>query len=729
MSSQPYKTCRKPGQSIPEAVEELLAQMTLEEKLGQMSQSVGADITAVGSTRVHEPVEELIRKGRLGSMIQVGEPGELAGRVRRFQTLAVQESRLGIPLLFCQDVIHGFETVFPIPLAWSCSFDEQRIRAAAHTAAQEAACCGIMCAYSPMVDIPHDPRWGRAAETAGEDPWWGAQVAKALVEGLQDPADGGGLLACLKHYLGYAAAEAGRDYNTTEFSETALRNLYLPPFKAGIEAGAGSVMTGFNVVNGVPAVANRPLVKDLLRGELGFEGLVISDYAAVMELLEHGVAEDEAEAAAKALAATLDIEMTTNYFRRCLPRLIAEDTAKARMVDDAVRRILTAKYKLGIMDDPYRFLREKEIPTRVFAPQARAQSRELAVRSAVLLKNNGVLPLQKGGTAAVIGPFADSTDLCGCWSFSTRRQETVTLAQGLRAKGLRLLTEPGSGVEEALPGGIERARQAARRADVVVLALGESSVMSGEACSRMNIEVPPCQTELARAVLEEKKPTVLVLLNGRPLLLDWYDEHMDAILEGWALGSEAGAALADLLVGDEVPSGKLTMTFPRHTGQIPLYYNALPTGRPYVEGSGEHFQSKYLDGPNRPLYPFGHGLGYAECRCGELCLSAHELPAQGSITASLELTNLGSLPARETVQLYLRDCCASISRPVMELKGIQKAELAPKESRRVEFVITEPMLRFYDAQGRFASEPGRFEVMAGLSSDERTLKKQTFRLV
>lgn len=729
MSGKTYKTGRRPGQSIAQAVEELLAQMTLEEKLGQMSQSVGADIAAVGSTKVNDPVEELIRQGRVGSMIQVGEPAALAARIRRLQTLAVEESRLGIPLLFCQDVIHGFETVFPIPLAWSCSFDAPRIRAAAHTAACEAACCGIMYAYSPMVDVPHDPRWGRVAETAGEDPWWGAQVARALVEGLQDPADGGGVLACLKHYLGYAAGEAGRDYNTAEFSETALRNLYLPPFKAGVEAGAASVMTAFNVVNGVPAVANRPLVEGLLRGELGFDGLVISDYAAVMELLEHGVAEDEAEAACKALAATLDIEMTTACFRNHLPRLIREGKADERRVDDAVRRILTAKYRLGIMDDPYRFLREGEIPQRVFTPQARAESKELAVRSAVLLKNNGVLPLQKGKTVALIGPFADSADLCGCWSFSTRRNETVTLAQGLRAKGVRLVVEAGSGVEQPLEGGLERARAAARSADLVVLALGESGVMSGEACSRMDISVPGCQTELAQAVLQEKKPTALVLVNGRPLLLDWYDEHMDAILEGWALGSEAGAALADLLVGDQVPGGKLTMSFPRRTGQIPVYYNALPTGRPYVEGSGEHFQSRYLDGPNRPLYPFGHGLGYTECRCGELCLSAEQLTAGGSITASLELENLGCRPARETVQLYLRDCCASISRPVLELKAVQKAELAPGESRRIEFAITEPMLRFYDAQGRFVSEPGRFEVMAGLSSDERALKKQTFRLV
>lgn len=729
MSNQAFKTAQKPRQSIAQAVEELLQKMTLEEKLGQMSQSVGADIVAVGSTKVNEPVDELIRQGRIGSMIQVGEPRELAAKIRRFQTLAVEESRLGIPLLFCQDVIHGFETVFPIPLAWSCSFDEARIRAAAHAAAREAACCGIMYAYSPMVDVPHDPRWGRVAETAGEDPWWGAQVAKALVEGLQDPADGGGVMACLKHYLGYAAAEAGRDYNTTEFSETALRNLYLPPFKAGVQAGAASVMTAFNVVNGVPAVANQPLVRDLLRRELGFDGIVISDYAAVMELLEHGVAENEEEAAVKALNATLDIEMTTNYFRTRLPRLIAEKKVDERLVDDAVRRILTAKYKLGIMDEPYRFLREEEIPQAIFSQTMRAQSKELAVRSAVLLKNNGMLPLEKDKTVALIGPFADNTDLCGCWSFSTRRAETVTLAQGLRDKGLRLLVEPGCDVEQPMEGGVERARQAARQADLVVLALGESGVMSGEACSRMEITVPSCQTELAKAVLQENKPTALVLMNGRPLLLDWYDANMDAILEGWALGSEAGAALADLLVGDEVPCGKLTMSFPRHTGQIPLYYNELPTGRPYVEGSGEHFQSKYLDGPNQPLYPFGYGLGYAQCRCGELYLSAPELTATSSIVARLELTNLGGMPARETVQLYLRDCCASISRPVMELKGIQKAELAPGESRWIEFVITEPMLRFYNAQGAFASEPGRFEVMVGLSSDRRDLKKQTFRLV
>ena len=360
--NKPCRTARRPGQTIPEAVEELLAKMTTAEKFGQMYQSIGADITTVGTTQVKEPVEELLRAGQIGSMMQVGEPHDLAKRIRHFQDIAVNESRLGIPLLFCLDVIHGFETIFPIPLAWSCCFDEELIRQAAATSVREAACCGIDYIFSPMVDIPHDPRWGRVAETAGEDPWWGSRVSAALVKGMQED---GGVMACLKHYLGYAAAEAGRDYNTVEFSDSALHNTYLPPFAAGVKAGVKSVMTAFNVVNGVPAVANRPLVEGVLRGELGFDGVVVSDYAAVMELMEHGVAEDEADAAEKALAATLDIEMTTNYFRRHGEALLKAGRITMEQVDAAVRRILTAKYELGVMDDPYRFLREAEIDSTV----------------------------------------------------------------------------------------------------------------------------------------------------------------------------------------------------------------------------------------------------------------------------------------------------------------------------------------------------------------------------
>lgn len=723
--SEPCRTARRPGQSIPEAVEELLAKMTLAEKFGQMYQSIGADITTVGTTQVNEPVEELLRAGQIGSMMQVGEPHDLAKRIRRFQDIAVNESRLGIPLLFCLDVIHGFETIFPIPLAWSCCFDEQLIRQAAATGAREAACCGINYIFSPMVDIPHDPRWGRVAETAGEDPWWGSRVSAALVKGIQED---GGAIACLKHYLGYAAAEAGRDYNTVEFSTSALYNTYLPPFKAGVEAGARSVMTAFNVVNGVPAVANRPLVEGLLRKELGFDGLVVSDYAAVMELMEHGVAEDEAEAAEKALAATLDIEMTTNYFRRHGEALLKAGRITLEQVDAAVRRILTAKYELGVMDDPYRFLREEEIDATVYTPATLAQSRTLAARSAVLLKNDGVLPLSREKKLALVGPFADSRDLFGCWCCSTRKGEVATLAAGLREKGFALTVEAGSGVQQPLEGGIDRAVAAAKAADVVVLALGEDDQMSGEACSRMDITIPACQQALAAAVAATGKPTVLVLTNGRPLLLNWYDEHMNAILEGWAPGSEGGRALADLLAGDEVPGGKLTMSFPWHTGQIPVYYNELPTGRPFVPGSEEHFQSKYLDGPNAPLYPFGYGLSYGQCLCGPVELSADTLARGGRLIAAVMVRNAGGRAARETVQLYLRDRSASLSRPVQELRGYKQLVLEPGQKRRVEFTIDESLLGFYSARGEWLVEPGRFDVMIGLDSRAAKENKAGFVL-
>ena len=709
-----YKTGVKSDREIRLAVEELLEQMTLEEKLGQMTQSVGADIVTIGSTTVNEPVEDLIRESRIGSMIQVGRPEELAERVRRFQRLAVEESRLGIPLLFSQDVIHGFETVFPIPLAASSSFDMDLIRRAAETAAREASLCGINYIYSPMVDVVHDPRWGRVAESGGEDPYLGAQIARAMVEGFQGECLGEtehSVAACLKHYLGYGAAEGGRDYNTTEFGRTAMYNTYLPAFREGVRAGAGSVMTAFNVVDGVPAVANRWILEDVLRGQLGFEGVVISDYSAVMELMMHGVAEDEKEAAEKALNATLDIEMTTSFIRKYGRELTEEHAWAGERIDQAVRRILTLKYRLGLMDDPYRFLKEDRIAETVFCKEHLEQSRELAENSAVLLKNNGILPLKKGQTVALLGPFGDSTDLCGCWAFSTRKRETVTLAQGLRQSGFTVLTAADGGQAVSL----------ARQADVAVLALGETDVMSGEASSRMNIVIPKEQQELAEAVAATGVPTILCLMNGRPLLLEWYDRHCDAVLECYQLGSQAGAAIANLLTGKVNPSGKLTMSFPNHTGQIPWYYNYLPTGRPRPEGCEDHFTTGYLDGSNRPLYPFGYGLSYTDFRISDLELDRTCICAGEETVASVWVENTGAVSGKEVVQLYIRDVAASISRPVKELKGFCKLRLEPGEKRQVFFTIKEETLSFYDTNGNAVLEPGRFLIMVGNSSADETM--------
>lgn len=716
---------------IKEAVEILLGKMTLAQKLGQMSQSVGADISAIGTTKTVASPEEIIREGKAGSMIQVGEPHEMAERIRRYQKIAVEESELGIPLMFCQDVIHGFETVFPIPLAWSCSFEPERIKEAVRTSAREAGVSGIMYAYSPMVDISRDPRWGRVAEGAGEDPYLGACIARAQVEGMQaEGPEDKGMIACLKHFLGYGAAEAGRDYNTVELSETTMKNTYLPPFKAGIEAGAKSIMTAFNVMNGVPMVANRPLMEGLLRDELGFDGLVISDYGAVMELMAHGYAEDEKDAAKKAALATLDIEMTTTYYKEFMEELIAEGKVDEKVIDDAVRRILTAKYRLGIMDDPYRFLEEDRIDEIVFCKKHREQSKELAKHSCVLLKNNGILPLDKDAKdtkIALIGPFADSTDLSGSWSFSTRRGETVTIAQGFRNQGFECEVEAGSGVLDPVEGGVERAIALAKKSDIVILALGESSVIHGEACSRMDITIPKPQDALAKAVAATGKPVILVVTNGRPLLLDWYDKNMDAVLECWAPGTEAGDAVAELLFGVESPNGKLTMAFPVHTGQIPVYYNELRTGRPYMKGSGEHFQSKYLDGPNAPLYPFGYGLSYSTFELKDLTLSQPVLHENEVLKVSVTLTNTGNRAAWETVQLYLSDRTASIVRPAKELKGFKKEYLEAGESREVVFEITEEMLRFYHADGSFAAEAGKFELMTGTSSRDEDMLKTSFQ--
>lgn len=726
-----YRTGLKSGEEIQEAVEELLGQMTLEEKLGQMTQSVGADIVAIGSTTVKEPVEGLIRDGKIGSMIQVGPPKELAARIRRFQKMAVEETRLGIPLLFSQDVIHGFETVFPIPLGWAASFDMEMIRHAAGTAAKEASVCGINYIYSPMVDVVHDPRWGRVAESGGEDPYLGAQIARAIVEGFQGKELGEkehSVVACLKHYLGYGGAEAGRDYNTTEFSRTAMYNTYMPPFREGVKAGAGSVMTAFNVVDGVPAVANRWLLEDVLRGQLGFEGVVVSDYSAVMELMMHGVAENGKEAAGKALNATLDIEMTTSYLNQHGRELVRENGWAMDRINAAVRRILTIKYRLGLMDDPYRFLQEEKIDDVVFCQEHHDKSRELAQSSAVLLKNNGVLPLKEHQTVALIGPFADSRDLCGCWAFSTRKSETVTLKQGLERLGYQVLTEAGSSVETSIQDGVKKAVALAKQADVAVLALGENDVMSGEACSRMNIVIPKPQQKLAEEIVGIGVPVVLCLMNGRPLLLNWYEEHCDGILECWQLGSQAGAAIANLLSGKVNPSGKLPMSFPYHPGQIPLYYNALPTGRPKPEGSTEHFYSSYLDGPNEPLYPFGYGLSYTDFAIYDMEVDRSEIEAGDTVTVSAWVENTGKAAGEEVVQLYIHDVAASISRPVKELKGFVKAALKPGEKRRIQIPVTAEALSYYDTNGNQVLEPGRFVLMLGNSSADKHMLMKELRV-
>ncbi|WP_180978042.1 glycoside hydrolase family 3 N-terminal domain-containing protein [Mageeibacillus indolicus] len=718
-----YKKKPKNDREIQQAVQELLAKMTLPEKLGQMTQAVGAEISYIGSTGKGEPVEQRIREGKIGSMILVDEPTALAAKIKHFQKMAVEESRLGIPLLFAQDVIHGFETVFPIPLAWSSSFDLELIQGAAEIAAKEAAACGINYVYSPMVDLVRDPRWGRVAESAGEDPFLGSAIAAALVRGYQGEKIGctsHSVAACLKHFLGYGAAEAGRDYNTVDFSSTTMFNHYLLPFKAGIDAGAASIMAAFNVVDGVPVTANYKLLTEILRNKLNFTGVVISDYNGVLELIAHGVAVNEKEAAAKALKAGLDIEMTTNFFNRFGEELCCASRAITDNVDRAVTRILTLKYQLGLMDDPFRSLNSPEkIKSTVFCREHLAYSRKLAENSVVLLKNDSILPIKAEQKVALIGPFAESKDLCGCWSFSTRKNETTDLKSGFELLGWKVMTEAGCAVNEKINGGLQRAKLLAEKSDLVILVLGENDVMSGEACSRMSISLPAVQQELAESLAEIGVPLVLCLMNGRPLLLNWYAEHCQAILQCYQLGSQAGLAIAKILIGQVNPSGKLTMSIPYAQGQIPVYYNHLSTGRPLLdETSEEHFLSRYLDGPNHPLYPFGFGLSYTEFRMQEIELDKPTIAVNEEAEVAVTLANIGKYEGSEVVQLYIRDPSASIARPVKELKGFKKISLLPGQKKQVNFKVNREMLSFYDSDGELRCEPGLFILTLATSSDD-----------
>lgn len=713
---------------IRQEVEKLLDRMTLFDKIGQMSQS-GASDFSFGSDVESEPTEKLVAEGKVGSILGAFD----INRVFELQKIAVEQSPHRIPLLFNADIIHGFQTIFPVPLAWSCSWDLEAIKRACAISAKEAAASGTTFNHGPMVDITRDPRWGRVVEGAGEDPYLGALIARAQVEGFQGDNlfDNETIIACLKHFIAYGAAEGGRDYNTVDISEGTLRNVFLPPFKEGIEAGAGSVMNAFNIYQGMPVAGSRYLLNDLLRDELGFDGMLISDYGAIEEIHIHGAAKDGKEAAKLALEATMDIEMVTRLYFHYLPELIKEGVIKEEQIDEAVRRILTFKFKIGIMDDPFRYVQpEKEMEYHFNTAHLEA-SRDLARKSIVLLKNDGVLPLRNDGrTVALIGPFAASQDLLGPWQFSRYGMETVTLRDGLVAKGFtseRLLVASGCGVDSEIEGGFDKALTAATRADVVVLALGEDSNMSGEAASRTDIELPAVQRKLAEAIVGLGKPTVLVLTNGRPLILDWFDQHVNAIVETWFAGSQAGHAITDVLLGEYNPSGRLTMSFPHHAGQVPVYYNHFNTGRPVTpENAHMKFNSKYLDSPNEPLYPFGFGLSYSAVEYTEPLLDKCVMSRTETLSASVEVKNIGDLTCEEIVQLYIQDLHGSVVRPVKELKGFRKIKLQPGETQVVTFDVMEEDLKYYLQDKSFKAEAGLFKLFIGPNA--REVKKASFEL-
>lgn len=718
-------------------IDDLMGQMTLEEKLGQLNLPASGDIiTGAGS---NNNIVDKIKEGKVGGLFNI----KSAEKIRSVQQIAVEQSRLKIPLLFGMDVIHGYQTLFPIPLGMSCSWDIPLIERSARLAAQEASADGICWTFSPMVDISRDPRWGRVSEGSGEDSYLGSEIAKAMVKGYQgdDLSKNNTILACVKHFALYGAAEAGRDYNTTDMSRIRMYNEYLPPYQAAVDAGVGTVMASFNEIDGIPATGNKWLLTDLLRKEWGFNGFVVTDYTGITEMIDHGMG-DLKQVSALALNAGVDMDMVSDGLLTTLEASLKEGKITQQQIDQACRRILGAKYKLGLFDDPYRYCDVNRSKTEVFTPENRQVAREIAAQTFVLLKNDGqILPLQQNKTIALVGPLADNREnMPGTWSVAGDFAKSVSLLDGLKnalgneakilyAMGTNVVNDPALDARISIFGKptkwdnrsqkemIAEAVAASRKADVVIAAVGEAAEMSGEASSRSDISLPENQKELLEALLATGKPVVMVLFTGRPLAIAWEKANVPAILNVWFAGSEAGDAIADVLFGKVNPSGKLTMTFPQNVGQVPIFYNHKNTGRPLAEGKWfSKFRSNYLDVSNDPLYPFGYGLSYTAFDYKNLKLSSNELNSNGELKVSVEVTNSGNYDGAEVVQLYLRDLVGSVTRPVKELKGFQKVFLKKGETRPVEFTLTEKDLRFYNSELKLVSEPGEFKVFVGTSS-------------
>jgi beta-glucosidase len=716
-------------------LDSLLSIMTLEEKVGQLNlPSIGFDVTG---PLLSTDVEGKIKRGQVGGVFNTFTPVA----VRKLQDIAVKETRLGIPLLFGYDVIHGHRTIYPIPLGMAASWNMQLIEQIARASAREASADGINWVFSPMVDIARDPRWGRVSEGAGEDPYLGSRIAAAMVCGYQGDNfnDATHVMACIKHFALYGAGEAGRDYNTVDMSKLRMYNEFLPPYKAGIDAGVATVMTSFNEVDGIPASANHWLMTELLRNEWGFKGMVASDYTAINEMVNHGVG-DEREVARLGIEAAVEMDMVGELYLKHLPQLVKDGVVADSTLNKACRLVLAAKYDLGLFSNPYKFVNEERAKTEMMSKDHLTLSKQAAMESMVLLKNNNnTLPLKSSQKIAFIGPFVkDKRNLIGNWSGAGDWQKAASLWEGLEAKygANKFLYAKGCNIMDdenlrqqlnAHDGRIEmdtkspkqlldEAVSTAKKSDVVVVFLGETFGMSGEAACRTNIQLLSNQRELLKALKGTGKPIVLLLTNGRPLDLSWEDENMDAILETWFAGTMAGHAMVDVLFGDYNPSGKLAMTFPRNIGQVPIYYNAKNTGRPF--DANQKYTSKYLDSPNTPLYPFGYGLSYSEITYSNVQLDNSSMGADDVIKASVTVTNGGKLAAQETVQLYIRDLIGSITRPVKELKGFEKVFLNPGESKEVTFEIREKDLRFYNSKLKFVSEAGEFEIMIGRNSND-----------
>ncbi len=729
-------------------ITELMGKMTLEEKIGQLNLPGAGDITT--GQAANSDIAKKIREGKVGGLFNI----KTAERIRDVQKVAVEESRLKIPLLFGMDVIHGYKTVFPIPLGLSCTWDMEAVERSARIAANEASADGICWTFSPMVDIARDPRWGRIAEGSGDDAFLGSEIAKAMVKGYQgdDLKKNNTIMACVKHFALYGAAEGGRDYNTTDMSHIRMYNEYFPPFKASVDAGVGSIMTSFNEIDGIPASGNRWLMTEVLRDQWKFDGFVVTDYTAINEMIDHGMG-DLQTVSAMALRAGVDMDMVGEGFLNTLTKSLREGKITEAQIDAACRRILEAKYKLGLFEDPYRYCDVNRAKTEIFTDANRREARSIAAQSFVLLKNKGnVLPLKRSGTIALIGPLADNKEnMPGTWSVAADLANATSLLKGIKevaGPNVKILTARGSNLDEDSlfeeragmfgkslkrdhrPADVilREALDVAAQADVIVAALGESSEMSGESSSRTNIEIPAIQKELLAELVKTGKPVVLVLFTGRPLALKWEEENVPAILNVWFAGSEAGYAISDVLFGDVNPSGKLSTTFPQNIGQIPLYYNHKNTGRPLPEGKWfQKFRSNYLDVSNDPLYPFGFGLSYTSFSYSDIRLSNTTMDSNGSISATVTVKNTGSYEGKEVVQLYIRDMVGSVTRPVKELKGFQKINLKPGESKDVTFTIDVNDLKFYNSDLQFVAEPGDFRIFIGANS--RDVKEAGFKLL
>ncbi len=722
----------------------LISKMTLDEKIGQLVQYT-SDMAVTGPT-VNSKYKEDIQHGMVGSIFNAYTPAF----TRQLQEMAIKGSRLHIPLLFGYDVIHGHKTIFPVPLGESSSWDMALMQKSASVAAAEASADGLHWTFAPMVDIARDPRWGRVVEGAGEDTWLGSRIAKARVTGFQGSSYDAGttIMACVKHFAAYGAVTAGRDYNTVDMSRRQLLETYMPPYKAGIDAGAGSVMTSFNEIDGSPATANSWLVSDLLKKQWNFKGFVVTDYTAVSEMLNHGNVANLKEAAEAAVNAGIDMDMQSGAFQANLKQSVAQGKVSVKTIDEAARRVLEAKYKLGLFTNPYKFCNEERAKTEIMSDANLAAARDAERKSIVLLKNyQQVLPLKKVGTIALIGPLGDSKrDMIGTWSAAGDWQKSVTVLEGMKniagtsaniiyAKGanitdnpdlLRQLNEQGGNISsDNADELLKEAMNTAKKADVIVMAVGESQGMTGEAASRTDISIPESQKRLMREIYTLGKPVVLVLMNGRPLTLEWEDAHFPALLETWFGGTQAGNAIADVLFGNYNPAGKLTITFPRNVGQIPVYYSAKNTGRP--ADPQNKYSSKYLDSPNDPLYPFGYGLSYTSFTYSQPHVDKKMMKTADKLNVTVTVTNNGNYDGEEVVQLYIRDMVGSVTRPVKQLRGFQKVLLRKGESRDIHFTLTNEDLKFYDINMKYVSEPGDFKVFTGPNS--RDTQETDFKLV